>query len=68
MAITPFGYLVLSRRYKFIKPTLVNQIAAFSSLGIYQVAILGPLSIMTMANLNFALCHTPADPLFPYVK
>lgn len=37
-------------------------------MALYQLAILGPISIMTMANLNFVLCHTPADPLFPYVK
>jgi hypothetical protein len=68
MAIIPFGYIVLSRRYIFIKPTFKNQIAAFCSMVLYQLVILAPLSILTMANLNFTLCHTPADPLFPYVK
>jgi hypothetical protein len=68
MAIIPFGYIILSTRYVFVKPTFKNQIAAFCSLALYQLAVLGPLSILTMANLNFALCHTPADPLFPYVK
>jgi hypothetical protein len=68
MAIIPFGYLLLSRRYTFVKPTFKNQLAAFSSLALYQFLILTTFSIITMANLNFALCHTPADPLFPYVK
>jgi hypothetical protein len=68
MAIIPFGYFILSKRYTFVKPTFKNQLAAFSSLALYQFLILGTFSIITMANLNFALCHTPADPLFPYVK
>ena len=62
------GPLILNRRYGFIKPTIINQIVSFSSFTLYQLIILFPLSLMSSVNLNFVLCHTPADPTFEYIK
>lgn len=64
LAIIPLGYIILSRRYGFVKITFLNQIAGFATFAIYQLIVLGPLSIITKANLNFALCHSPADPIY----
>jgi len=42
----------------------MNQLVGFSSFAVYQLAVLAPVSILTKGNLNFALCHTPADPIY----
>ena len=63
--IVPFGPIILSSRYGFIKPGFINQITSFSSLVLYQVLVLTPMSRMTKANLNFTLCHSDADFLYP---
>ena len=65
--IFPFGPLLLYRRYGFLTPTFTSQLAAFSSLCIYQLTWLLFISRTTMVNLNFVLCHTPADPAFPHI-
>ncbi len=49
------------RRYGFLRPTIMNQLIAFTSLCLYQLLVLFPLSVLTAVNLNFALCHSPAD-------
>ena len=64
MLVYPVGVLLLYRKYGFVRPTLINHIVAFGTNSIYQFAILGTLSITFMVNLNFILCHTPADPWF----
>lgn len=66
--IVPIGLVVLYRRYGFLPPTIKNQFAAFSTMVIYQMGVLFPLSLATKANLNFALCHSPGDPFFHYFK
>lgn len=65
--LIPFGFIVLAKRYGFLKPNLKNQLAAFTTMALHQVLILAPLSRYTKVNLNFALCHSPADPLFDTV-
>lgn len=67
IAIIPLGFLVLAKRYGFMKPTFKNQMASFGTIALYQFLILVPFSRNTMVNLNFALCHSPADPLFPTI-
>ena len=67
LAITSFWYLILNRRYGFLKPTLKNHLAAFSKIAFYQFLVLAPLSRMNMVNLNFALCHSPADPSYEVI-
>jgi hypothetical protein len=64
LAIIPFGILVLNKRYGFLKPTIKNHIPAFSTMVLWQILVLSPLSRNTMVNLNYALCHSPADPSF----
>jgi hypothetical protein len=66
LAIAPIGYLILSRRYGFMRPTVRNQMGLFSIKVLYQCLALAPLSRLTMVNLNFSLCHSPADGLFKY--
>ena len=68
IALIPLGFLVLTKRYGFMTPTFKNQMAAFGTIAIYQLYVLVPFSRSTMVNLNFALCHSPADPLYPIVK
>lgn len=41
--------------------------ASFGTMVLYQLIVLLPLCLITMVNLNFALCHSPADPFFDYV-
>ena len=65
IVIIPLGYLVLNKRYGFLKPTIKNHLPAFSSIALYQLLILVPFSRINMVNLNFALCHSTADPTFP---
>ena len=62
--VIPLGPLILNRRYGFLKPNLTNHVTAFSSIMIYQVGILAPMSRIFMVNLNFTLCHSPADPFY----
>ncbi len=40
--------------------------ASFATMVIYQLGLLLPLSLLTQVNLNFALCHSPADPFYSY--
>lgn len=65
LVIVPIGPIVLFRRYGALRPTFANQFACFSSLAFYQLLVLFPLSYLTKVNLNFALCHSPGDPLYP---
>ena len=65
LIIVPVGPIILYRRYGALRPTLTNQFACFCSLALYQTAVLFPLSYLTKVNLNFALCHSPGDPLYP---
>jgi hypothetical protein len=66
--LIPLGYLVLAKRYGFMTPTFKNQMASFGTMAIYQICVLAPISRLTMVNLNFALCHSHADPLYSFVK
>lgn len=50
-----------------IKPTFKNQMCSFGTMVIYQLILLAPIGRFTQVNLNFALCHSPADPAFPYI-
>ena len=36
-------------------------------MALHQILILAPFARVTKVNLNFALCHSPADPLFDTV-
>lgn len=56
---------MLNKRYGFLKPTVKNHLPAFSSIALYQFLVLVPVSRINMVNLNFALCHSTADPTFP---
>ena len=58
--------MLLYRRYGYSVPTFKNHMCAFGTLGIYQLAVLANTSIATKVNLNFALCHSHADPLQPF--
>jgi hypothetical protein len=51
-------------RYGLTTPTITSQIFGFSTMTIYQYVVLTPVSRFSKINLNFALCHTPADPGF----
>lgn len=55
---------MLYRRYGFVFPTFKNQMAAYATFVIYQLAILVPLGLLTQVNLDFALCHSPATPFY----
>ena len=68
LLIFPIAPFVLLRRYGYETPTIKNQLVAFCSVCLYQLLILTPLSRISMVNLNFTLCHTPADPIFESVK
>lgn len=63
----PVGPIVLYRRYGFLRPSFRNQMAAFATMVIYQLTVLTNFGILTQVNLNFALCHSPADPFFPHI-
>lgn len=41
--------------------------ASFASMTIYQLGVLVPISLLTQVNLNFSLCHSPADPFHQFV-
>lgn len=66
--IVPIGPIVLCRRYGILKPTKLNQFVCFSSMALYQIVVLFPLSVATQVNLNFALCHSSGDPFYPIFK
>jgi hypothetical protein len=34
---------------------------------LYQLIVLAPLSKLTMVNLNFTMCHSPADFSYPHI-
>lgn len=53
---------MLQYRYGLEIPKLKTQILGFSTMGIYQCMILTTVSRLTKVNLNFTLCHSPADP------
>ena len=60
--IFPLGQLLLTRRYGGLDfPSLKNQIFGFGTTIIYQYALLAPVSDWSLVNLNFTLCHSPAD-------
>lgn len=61
------GPLILYRRYKFIMPNFKNQMTSFSTMVIYQLVVLVSIGLLTTVNLNFSLCHSPADPFYQYV-
>ena len=63
--IFPFGQLLLTRRYGGLEfPSLKNQLFGFGTMAIYQYGVLTGLSDITKVNLNFTLCHSPADASF----
>ena len=65
--IFPFGPLLLYRRFGFLKPTLTNQLASYSSIMVYHLTVLMFVGITTMVSINFVLCHSPFDPFSPYI-
>lgn len=65
--IIPVGPLILYPRYGMVKPNFKNQICAFATMVIYQLLLLTPVSRFAQVNLNFTLCHSPADPSFEYI-
>lgn len=67
IALVPCGYLILASRYGFLKPNFKNSQAAYSTSILWLCFVLVPLSRSNMVNLNFAICHSPADPFFDYV-
>lgn len=65
----PVGIVLLQLRYGLSFPSLRDQIFGFATVSLYQYVILTPISRLTLVNLNFALCHSHADPgydLFGY--
>ena len=66
--IIPVGPLVLYPSYGMVKPKIKNQMCAFATMVIYQLLVLAPVGRLTQVNLNFALCHSPADPSFEYIR
>lgn len=64
LLIMPIGPLLLYRRYGFTMPNIVNQISSYATMCLYQLLMLAPIGRITMVNLNFALCHTSADPSY----
>lgn len=59
---------MLYKRYGFAFPGFKNQMSGFASVVIYQLSVLQYLSLFTQVNLNFVLCHSPADPFFPHIN
>lgn len=57
--------LILHHRYVL---SFSQHIFSFSFFVIYQRIVLFSLSHLTTANLNYTLCHTPADPFYPVFK
>jgi hypothetical protein len=51
-----------------VRPNFKNQVCAFGTKVIYQLLLLAPIGRLTQVNLNFALCHSPADPSFEYIR
>lgn len=60
----PIGPLLLLPRYGLPTPTFSSQVFGLATMTIYQYAVLTPASRCSKVNLNFTLCHTPADPGF----
>lgn len=64
LLIVPVGPIILYRRYGFKRPRLLDQLAGFATLIIYQLTVLTSLSRLLKVNLNFSLCHSSADPFY----
>ena len=65
LLILPFGPMLLARRYEYLRPDFKNHAIAFGSIIIYHFIILVPVCRIFKVNINFMLCHSPAEPLFP---
>jgi hypothetical protein len=63
--IWPMGPIILHRRYGMFMPGFKDNWASFGTFGAHQTLILVPLGRWLKVNLNFALCHSPAEPFFP---
>lgn len=64
LLIWPFGPLLLHRRYEYMKPTLLNHATAYGNILLYHMAFLAPFCRLTKSNINFMICHSPAEPFF----
>jgi hypothetical protein len=64
LVILPIGPLVLRRRYGNMLPKFKNQVAAFGTILAFQMLVLMTTSRALKVNLNFTLCHSPAEPFF----
>jgi hypothetical protein len=62
--ILPIGPLVLYRRYGNLFPSFKNQMASYSTILAFQMLVLTVISRALRVNLNFTLCHSPAEPFF----
>jgi len=56
--------VLLQFRYGLQLPTLRDQFLGFATVTLYQYVLLMPTSRLSMANLNFTLCHSHADPAY----
>lgn len=65
LLIWPLGPLLLNRRYGYVKPTLANNFPSYGTMILFHLLILVPVCRLTKANINFQLCHSPAQPLYP---
>jgi hypothetical protein len=50
-----------------MKPGFKDQMASFGAVAVYQLIVLVPIGFITQVNLNFSLCHSPADPFYPHI-
>lgn len=63
--IWPLGPIILHRRYGMFRPGFKDNVASFATFGAHETLILVPFGRWLKVNLNFALCHSPAEPFFP---
>jgi hypothetical protein len=63
--ILPLGPMVLHRRYGNPWPALKAHLAGFGTMIAFQTIVLVPFGRFLKVNLNFALCHSPAEPFYP---
>lgn len=58
--------LLLSGKFVF-SLNLVDHVACCALYSLVQRAVLFPISHLSWINLNYSLCHTNGDPLYPYI-
>lgn len=63
--ILPLGPLVLHRRYANHWPSLKAHLAGFATMIAFQTIVLVPFGRFLKVILNFALCHSTAEPFYP---